>query len=54
MGGVNSSPDYIETVGIGGHGGDMDVLKQGGIVAIFYVGCIIVSSKELVDSDHHG
>lgn len=40
MGGVNSSPDYINEVGIGSNGVVTDEVHQGGIVAIYYLGCI--------------
>lgn len=41
MGGVNSSPDYIDTVGIGSNGVVDDVVHQGGIVSIYYLGAIV-------------
>lgn len=40
MGGVNSSPDYVNTVGIGSNGVVTDVVHQGGIVSIYYLGAI--------------
>ncbi|CDR43052.1 RHTO0S07e07382g1_1 [Rhodotorula toruloides] len=43
MGGVNAAPDYVRTVGIGefpsGH--VTSTVHQGGIVSIYYLGCII-------------
>jgi MFS family permease len=40
MGGVNSSPCYIQ-VGIGTSDGQItDTLHEGGIVSIYYLGCI--------------
>jgi MFS family permease len=41
MGGVNSSPDYVDTVGIGSNGVVTDVVHQGGIVSIYYLGAIV-------------
>jgi sugar porter (SP) family MFS transporter len=39
MGGVNASPDYVRTVGIGLANGEVtDTTKQGGIVSIYYLG----------------
>lgn len=40
MGGVNASPDYIDQVGIGADGVVTDVVHQGGIVSIYYLGAI--------------
>ncbi|OIW29302.1 major facilitator superfamily transporter sugar [Coniochaeta ligniaria NRRL 30616] len=41
MGGVNSSPRYVVEVGIGRPDGHVtDELHQGGIVSIYYLGCI--------------
>ena len=41
MGGVNSSPRYIQEVGIGTSDGKItDSLHEGGIVSIYYLGCI--------------
>lgn len=41
MGGVNASPRYVETVGIGLPDGTVtDTLHQGGIVSVYYSGCI--------------
>lgn len=41
MGGVNASPRYVETVGIGLPDGTVtDTLHQGGIVSVYYMGCI--------------
>lgn len=46
MGGVNVSPDYVQTMGLGHVGADGEVvitetLLQGGIVAIYYLGTLI-------------
>ncbi|RYN95345.1 hypothetical protein AA0120_g3852 [Alternaria tenuissima] len=44
MGGVNSSPRYVEEVGIGTSDGKItDTLHEGGIVSIYYLGCIVGS-----------
>ncbi|GLA52796.1 hypothetical protein AnigIFM63604_009675 [Aspergillus niger] len=41
MGGVNSSPRYVTEVGIGEPDGTVtDTTHQGGIVSIYYLGCI--------------
>lgn len=41
MGGVNDSPLYVVEVGIGNADGKVtDTLHQGGIVSIYYLGCI--------------
>jgi MFS family permease len=41
MGGVNSSPRYVTEVGIGHPDGTVtDTVHQGGIVSIYYLGCI--------------
>ena len=41
MGGVNSSPDYVTTVGIGTSDGTVtNTTKQGGIVSIYYLGAL--------------
>ncbi|KAK3372580.1 general substrate transporter [Podospora didyma] len=41
MGGVNDSPLYVVEVGIGNANGKVtDTLHQGGIVSIYYLGCI--------------
>ncbi|KAG7126233.1 Sugar transporter STL1 like protein [Verticillium longisporum] len=41
MGGVNASPRYVEEVGIGLPDGTVtDTLHQGGIVSVYYLGCI--------------
>ncbi|KAG2414244.1 hypothetical protein HFD88_003435 [Aspergillus terreus] len=41
MGGVNSSPRYVTEVGIGAPDGTVtDTTHQGGIVSIYYLGCI--------------
>lgn len=38
MGGVNASPDYVKTVGIGNDQGVVtDTLHQGGIVSCYYL-----------------
>lgn len=42
MGGVNASPKYVEAVGIGLPDGTVtDTLHQGGIVSVYYMGCIV-------------
>jgi MFS family permease len=42
MGGVNSSPRYVQEVGIGTSDGHItDTLHEGGIVSIYYLGCIV-------------
>lgn len=42
MGGVNASPDYIKTVGIGNAQGVVtNTLHQGGIVSCYYLGAIV-------------
>ncbi|EON69309.1 hypothetical protein W97_08569 [Coniosporium apollinis CBS 100218] len=42
MGGVNASPRYVTEVGIGLDDGTVtDTLHQGGIVSIYYLGCIV-------------
>ena len=41
MGGVNASPDYVNQVGIGSDGIVTDVVHQGGIVSIYYLGAIV-------------
>lgn len=41
MGGVNASPTYVTEVGIGTSGGTVtDTTHQGGLVSIYYLGCI--------------
>lgn len=41
MGGVNNSPTYVTEVGIGKSDGTVtDTTHQGGIVSIYYLGCI--------------
>ena len=41
MGGVNSSPRYVQEVDIGTPDGKItDSLHEGGIVSIYYLGCI--------------
>lgn len=41
MGGVNSAPKYVQEVGIGTPEGVItDTLHEGGIVSIYYLGCI--------------
>jgi MFS family permease len=41
MGGVNSAPDYVTTVGIGKPDGTVtETTHQGGIVSVYYLGCI--------------
>lgn len=41
MGGVNASPRYVEEVGIGLPNGHVtDEVHQGGIISIYYLGCI--------------
>lgn len=41
MGGVNASPYYVTEVGIGNADGTVtDSTHQGGIVSIYYLGCI--------------
>ncbi|KAF4833165.1 Sugar transporter STL1 [Colletotrichum siamense] len=41
MGGVNASPRYVEEVGIGMADGTVtDTVHQGGIVSVYYLGCI--------------
>ena len=41
MGGVNSSPRYVTEVGIGLPDGTVtDTVHQGGIVSVYYIGCI--------------
>lgn len=41
MGGVNASPAYVTEVGIGTSGGTVtDTTHQGGLVSIYYLGCI--------------
>ncbi|GAA5942498.1 hypothetical protein JCM1841_000514 [Sporobolomyces salmonicolor] len=42
MGGVNDSPDYVRTVGIGLYpsGKITSTVHQGGIVSVYYLGCI--------------
>ncbi|KAF4313524.1 Sugar/inositol transporter [Botryosphaeria dothidea] len=42
MGGVNAAPRYVEKVGIGLPNGQVtDEVHQGGIVSIYYLGCIV-------------
>ena len=42
MGGVNSSPRYVQEVGIGTPDGKItDTTHEGGIVSIYYLGCIV-------------
>ncbi|KAF2277727.1 plastidic glucose transporter 4 [Westerdykella ornata] len=42
MGGVNSSPRYVQEVGIGASDGHItDTFHEGGIVSIYYLGCIV-------------
>ncbi|CAI4220155.1 unnamed protein product [Parascedosporium putredinis] len=44
MGGVNSSPYYVTEVGIGEPDGTVtDTVHQGGIVSVYYLGCIFGS-----------
>lgn len=44
MGGVNASPYYVTEVGIGEPDGTVtDTVHQGGIVSVFYLGCIFGS-----------
>lgn len=41
MGGVNSSPRYVTEVGIGEPDGHVtNTVHQGGIVSVYYLGCI--------------
>lgn len=41
MGGVNGSPRYIQEIGIGTPDGEVtDSLHEGGIISIYYLGCI--------------
>lgn len=41
MGGVNASPTYITEVGIGTSDGTVtDTTHQGGLVSVYYLGCI--------------
>lgn len=41
MGGVNSAPNYVTTVGIGEPDGTVtETTHQGGIVSVYYLGCI--------------
>lgn len=41
MGGVNASPRYVTEVGIGLPDGTItDTVHQGGIVSVYYLGCI--------------
>ena len=41
MGGVNASPTYVTAVGIGAPDGTVtDTTHQGGLVSIYYLGCI--------------
>ncbi|GKZ30072.1 hypothetical protein AbraIFM66950_007681 [Aspergillus brasiliensis] len=41
MGGVNASPSYITEVGIGNDDGTVtDTTHEGGIISIYYLGCI--------------
>lgn len=41
MGGVNASPTYVTEVGIGRPDGTVtDTTHQGGLVSIYYLGCI--------------
>ncbi|KAE8151407.1 general substrate transporter [Aspergillus avenaceus] len=42
MGGVNASPNYVAKVGIGRPDGTVtDTTHQGGLVSIYYLGCIL-------------
>ena len=42
MGGVNASPDYVQEVGIGLPDGTVtNETEQGGIVSVYYLGCIV-------------
>lgn len=42
MGGVNAAPDYIQEVGIGSSDGTVTkTTEQGGIVSVYYLGCIV-------------
>ncbi|KAL0258758.1 hypothetical protein SLS55_006261 [Diplodia seriata] len=42
MGGVNASPRYVQEVGIGRPNGVVtDTVHQGGIVSVYYLGCIV-------------
>ncbi|KAI7240469.1 major facilitator superfamily transporter sugar [Hortaea werneckii] len=42
MGGVNAAPDYIQEVGIGTSDGTVTkTTEQGGIVSVYYLGCIV-------------
>lgn len=44
MGGVNAAPYYVTEVGIGEPDGTVtDTLHQGGIVSVYYLGCIFGS-----------
>lgn len=44
MGGVNASPYYVTEVGIGEPDGTVtDTVHQGGIVSVYYLGCIFGS-----------
>ena len=44
MGGVNSAPYYVTEVGIGEPDGTVtDTVHQGGIVSVYYLGCIFGS-----------
>lgn len=41
MGFVNSTPGYVQTVGIGGADGKVtDTTKQGGLVSVYYFGAM--------------
>lgn len=42
MGGVNASPRYVQAVDIGLPNGTVtDQVHQGGIVSVYYLGCIV-------------
>ena len=39
---LSASSNYVDTVGIGGPDGIVtNVVKQGGIVSVYYMGCIV-------------
>lgn len=41
MGGVNSAPKYVTQVGVGNSDGTVtDATHQGGLVSVYYLGCI--------------
>ncbi|GAB1730037.1 hypothetical protein NU195Hw_g3460t1 [Hortaea werneckii] len=42
MGGVNAAPNYVQEVGIGSSDGTVTkTTEQGGIVSVYYLGCIV-------------